>query len=94
VLAELEQLELTATVNSPKGGGEPNMALAIPTGPVKRVERRLPDGRWVGQTDYERELAGSQTTGRCRPPKPTQNPSNRSEPNRRSESTSPNGSGT
>jgi len=58
VLAELEQLELTPTVNSPKGGGHPNIALAIPSAPVERVERRLPDGRWVGQTDYERTVAG------------------------------------
>jgi hypothetical protein len=32
------------------------MALAIPSGPVERVERWLPDGRWVGETDYEREV--------------------------------------
>jgi len=47
LLAELEQLEASATVNPPKDGSKPNMALAIPRPPVERVERRLPDGRWV-----------------------------------------------
>lgn len=57
LLAELEQLELTATVNPPKDGSQPNVALAIPRSPIDRVERRLPDGRWVDQADYERALA-------------------------------------
>src|SRR5450755_1518772 len=47
LLSELEQLELSATVNTPKDGGKPNVALAIPSSPVQRVDRRLPDGRWV-----------------------------------------------
>ena len=32
------------------------MALGIPCTPVKRVERRLPDGRWVAEADYEQAL--------------------------------------
>jgi hypothetical protein len=44
LLADLELLELSATVNAPKDG-KANLALAIPGSPVDRVERRLPDGR-------------------------------------------------
>jgi hypothetical protein len=54
---ELEQLELSATVNRPKYGGKPNLALAIPRSPVERVERRLPDGRWVDAHAYQDALA-------------------------------------
>ena len=54
LLSELEQLELSATVNPPRDGSKPNLALAIPRSPVERVERRLPDGRWV-----ERALPGA-----------------------------------
>jgi hypothetical protein len=56
-LSELEQLELSATVNAPKDGGKPNVALAIPSSPVQRVERRLPDGRWVDARAYRDALA-------------------------------------
>jgi hypothetical protein len=58
VLADLEQLELSATVNAPKDGGPRNVALAIPTSPVEHVQRRLPDGRWVSSRAYESALAG------------------------------------
>jgi hypothetical protein len=56
LLADLEQLDLSAVVARPKDGTAPNAALAIPGTPVERVERRLPDGRWVGQADYEHAL--------------------------------------
>jgi hypothetical protein len=52
LLAEVEDLELEATVNAPPEGGSPRRELAIPGSPIERVERRLPDGRWVGQADY------------------------------------------
>jgi hypothetical protein len=58
LLAELEQLDVSAAVNQPRDGSKPNTALAIPCSPVERVERRLPDGRWVQQADYVRALAG------------------------------------
>ena len=57
LLAELEQLELSATVNTPKDGSKPNVALAIPRSPVERIERRLPNGRWAGQAVYARALS-------------------------------------
>jgi hypothetical protein len=57
LLSELEQLELSATVNAPKDGGKPNLALVIPRSPVERVERRLPDGRWVDARAYRDALA-------------------------------------
>ena len=57
LLGELEQLELSATVNAPKDGGKPNLALAIPRSPVDRVERRLPDGRCVEQASYVQALS-------------------------------------
>ena len=57
LLSELELLELSATVNRPKDGSKPNLALAIPRSPVERVERRLPDGRWVGTRAYQDALA-------------------------------------
>jgi hypothetical protein len=57
LLSELEQLELSATVNRPKHGAEPNLALAIPGSPVDHVERRLPDGRWVEQASYGQALS-------------------------------------
>ena len=57
LLAELEQLELSATLNPPKDGGQANLALAIPRSPVDRVERRLPDGRWVKQASYAQALS-------------------------------------
>ena len=56
LLAELEQVELSATVNSPKDGAKPNEALAIPGSPVDHVERRLPNGRWVEQARYQQAL--------------------------------------
>ena len=56
LLADLERLELTGGLNRPKDGTAPNTALAIPSTPVERVERRLPDGRWVAQADYEQAL--------------------------------------
>jgi hypothetical protein len=56
LLAELEQLKLTATVNRPKDGSKPNAALAIPASPVDRVERRLPDGHWVEHAQYAKAL--------------------------------------
>ena len=56
LLAELELLDLSATVNPPKDGSKPNVALAIPGSPVERVERRLPDGRWVDARAYEDAL--------------------------------------
>jgi hypothetical protein len=43
-------------VNRPKDGGKPNAALAIPASPVDRVERRLPDGRWLGHAQYAKAL--------------------------------------
>jgi hypothetical protein len=58
LLAELEQLDLTATLNRPTDGSKPNTALAIPCSPVQRVERRLPDGSWVKQADYMQALEG------------------------------------
>jgi hypothetical protein len=57
LLAELEDLELEATVNPPPEGGPPRQELAIPRAPIERVERRLPDGRWVDQADYAAALA-------------------------------------
>jgi hypothetical protein len=57
LLSELELLELSATVNPPRDGAKPNMALAIPGSPVERVERRLPDGRWVDARAYQDALA-------------------------------------
>jgi hypothetical protein len=57
LLADLERLELSATVNAPKDGGKANMALAIPGSPVERVERRLSDGRWVDARAYQDALA-------------------------------------
>ena len=57
LLAELEELQLSATVNRPKDGSKPNLALAIPSPPVERVERRLPDGRWVDARAYQDALA-------------------------------------
>lgn len=57
LLVELEQLELSATVNVPKDGSKPNLALAIPASPIDRVERRLPDGRWVDAHAYQEALA-------------------------------------
>jgi len=56
LLADLGQLELSATVNAPKDGGKPNLRLAIPRSPVERVERRLPDGRWVHAHAYQDAL--------------------------------------
>jgi hypothetical protein len=58
LLAELEQLDVSAAMNQPRDGSKANMALAIPCSPVERVERRLPDGCWVKQADYARALAG------------------------------------
>jgi hypothetical protein len=53
LLAELEGLaELHAGVNPPRGGGPPRREYEIPGPPIERVERRLPDGRWVGQAEY------------------------------------------
>jgi hypothetical protein len=57
LLSDLEQLDLSATVNAPKDGGKPNVALAIPCSPVQRVERRLADGRWVDARAYRDALA-------------------------------------
>ncbi|MGA2928973.1 MAG: SEC-C metal-binding domain-containing protein [Solirubrobacteraceae bacterium] len=62
-LSELEQLALHATVNTPSDGGDPRDDLQIPGPPVARVERLLPDGRWVNQAEYAAavgELAGEQ----------------------------------
>ena len=56
LLADLERLELTGGLHRPKDGTAPNPALAIPSTPVERVDRRLPDGRWVAQADYEQAL--------------------------------------
>ena len=44
-------------MNPPKDGSKPNLALAIPSSPVERVERRLPDGRWVDARAYQDALA-------------------------------------
>jgi hypothetical protein len=44
-------------VNPPKDGSKPNLALRIPSPPVERVERRLPDGRWVDARAYQEALA-------------------------------------
>jgi hypothetical protein len=57
LLSELEQVELSGSVNAPRNGGKPNLALAIPRSPVERVERRLPDGRWVDARAYGGALA-------------------------------------
>ena len=57
LLSELELLELSATVNRPKDDSNPNLALAIPRTPIERVERRLPDGRWVRARAYQDALA-------------------------------------
>jgi hypothetical protein len=57
LLAELEQVQFSASVNRPKDGSPPNLALAIPISPVERVERRLPDGRWVDAHSYQDALA-------------------------------------
>jgi hypothetical protein len=57
LLAQLEEVQLSATVNRPKGGSKPNLALRIPSPPVERVERRLPDGRWVDARAYQDALA-------------------------------------
>lgn len=43
-------------MNRPKDGAKANAALAIPCSPVARVERRLPDGRWVEQARYLQAL--------------------------------------
>ncbi len=56
LLADLEALEILASVQRPKDRTAANLALEIPGNPVERVQRRLPDGRWVGQADYERAL--------------------------------------
>lgn len=57
-LAELEGLEeLSASVKAPPEGGVPRKELEVPGGPVERVERRLPDGRWVDQGEYADALA-------------------------------------
>ena len=58
LLADLERLELSATVNAPKDGGKVNIDLAIPGSPVERVQRRLPDGRWVDARAYRDALSG------------------------------------
>jgi len=55
-LAELEGLECSASVKPPPEG-LPRKELEIPGGPIDRVERRLPDGRWVGQAEYAEALA-------------------------------------
>jgi hypothetical protein len=55
-LADLEELEVSAPVNRPRDGAAPNGALAIPCSPVDRVERRLPDGRWVARAEYQHAL--------------------------------------
>jgi hypothetical protein len=57
MLAELEQLAVEAEVNPPRDGGLARQELAIPGPPIERVERRLPDGRWVGQAEYAAALA-------------------------------------
>jgi hypothetical protein len=57
LLADLELLELSATVNAPRDGGKPNLALEIPSSPVEHVERRIPDGRWVDARTYRDALA-------------------------------------
>lgn len=56
-LLELERLVLAATVNPPLDGGEPRQDLEIPGAPIERVERRLPDGRWVDAGEYAIALA-------------------------------------
>ncbi len=58
LLGELVQLELSATVNPPKDGGHPSKELEIPSSPIERVERRLPDGRWIAIDEHEEALAG------------------------------------
>jgi hypothetical protein len=62
LLLELEDLELEATVNPPPEGSLPRRELAIPGSPIERVERRLPDGRWVSQADYAAALAALSAT--------------------------------
>jgi SEC-C motif len=57
LLAQLEEVQLSATVNRPKDGSKVNLALRIPSPPVERVERRLPDGRWVDARAYREALA-------------------------------------
>ena len=61
LLTELDQLEISATVNRPKDGSKPNLALGIQGSPVQRVERRLPDGRWVTAQDYQAALENLST---------------------------------
>jgi hypothetical protein len=61
LLGELVDLELTATVNPSKDGGQPSKELEIPSGPIERVERRLPDGRWIAIDEHEDGLASSDT---------------------------------
>ena len=77
LLAELDQLELSATVNPPKDGGQANLALAIPRSPVDRVERRLPDGRWGKQASYAQALSELSDEHSSRPPRPTRAPAKR-----------------
>src|SRR5450631_2530264 len=57
LLAQLEEVQLSATVHCPKDGSKPNLALAIPSPPVERVDRRLPDGQWVDAHKYQEALA-------------------------------------
>lgn len=57
LLSELEDLELSASVNAPPEGGAPRAEYEIPSGPIERIERRLPDGRWVSQAQYAQALA-------------------------------------
>jgi len=57
-LAELELLQLSASVNPSPDGGSPRQDLEIPGAPIERVERRLPDGRWVAAGEYAGALAG------------------------------------
>jgi len=56
-LDELELLQLSASVNPSPEGGSPRQDLEIPGAPIDRVERRLPDGRWVAAGEYAGALA-------------------------------------
>jgi hypothetical protein len=59
LLSELVELELSATVNPPKDGSKPHRELEISSSPIERVERRLPDGRWIAIDEHEEALASA-----------------------------------
>jgi len=50
-------VQLSATVNPPRGRQQGEPGTRDPQAPVERVERRLPDGRWVDAHEYQDALA-------------------------------------